>query len=80
MTLFDTIYDFLHIQQNKEEENGQNARCFNPGNHQTGAGKENNLTKIKVRENETIKKKIEKLLDDLSEKELRLVLVFLYNL
>lgn len=46
----------------------------------TGAGKENDLTKIKVRENETIKKKIEKLLDDLSEKELRLVLVFLYNL
>lgn len=44
------------------------------------SGKENNLTKIKVRENETIKKKIEKLLDDLSEKELRLVLVFLYNL
>lgn len=46
----------------------------------TGAGKENDLTKIKVRKNETIKKKIEKLLDDLSEKELRLVLVFLYNL
>lgn len=38
------------------------------------------MTKIKVRKNETIKKKIEKLLDDLSEKELRLVLVFLYNL